>query len=178
MHQEIHRSVSQQFICGYGPHPAIANPVYDPEAIEYQPRAIGFGSTIARPNSAFEAEGYGHPNEGYVQSEPITPVIMRGQGQSRTDKERQSKSADEPQKAKNHEKKIPVFTILKRIFSALLIIGDLFIDWTSFADVIMGTTSDENSLKNNTKFVFSFPTIDEAVAVINNNRTEIGEGEF
>ncbi|XP_045170011.2 uncharacterized protein LOC123532608 [Mercenaria mercenaria] len=89
---------------------------------------------------------------------------MRGQWQSRPDEEGQAKSADETKEAK----KIPVFTIIKRIFSALLIIGDVFIDWTSFADVIMGTTSD----KTNEKFAFSFPKIDEAFAVINKSKSE------
>ncbi|XP_045167389.2 uncharacterized protein LOC123530701 [Mercenaria mercenaria] len=174
LRQEIHRSVSQQFMYNYGPHPAIRNPVFIPEAIEYQPRAIGYGPTITRPNPELEAGGYGHPNEGYVQNEPITPVIMRGQGKSRTDEEGQAKSADETEEAKNHRMKIPVFTILKRIFSALLIIGDVFIDWTSFADVIMGTTSD----KANEKFAFSFPKRDEVIALINNSRSKSMECSF
>ncbi|XP_045170163.2 uncharacterized protein LOC123532692 [Mercenaria mercenaria] len=64
------------------------------------------------------------------------------------------------------------FTIFKRVFSALLILGDVVIDWTSLADVIVGTISDESALAKNENFTFSFPAFKDAIQLFNSSATE------
>ncbi|XP_053374292.1 uncharacterized protein LOC128546914 [Mercenaria mercenaria] len=63
------------------------------------------------------------------------------------------------------------FTSFKRVFSALLIVGDVLIDWTSLSDVMTATISDA-SVANYRKCFFSFQAFGNVERLFNRNAAE------
>ncbi|XP_045169492.2 uncharacterized protein LOC123532190 [Mercenaria mercenaria] len=126
----------------------------EPEAIEYLPQSSGLGQgsfdytnlycTIDAQENSYSTIDFVTPPDG--DGVPTSHSYRAGCGIRNV-----------------------YFTIFKRVLSALLIIGDVLLDWTLLSDEITGILSDEITLSLNEKFTFSFPTFDDAVRVFDDS---------
>ncbi|XP_053374148.1 uncharacterized protein LOC123532370 [Mercenaria mercenaria] len=149
--QSVHRSYSQDSGLNFGAYPGDIrmNPLYaaEPEDIEIQPQIRGFGR---------ESAALANLPKNVNSRQNVCPSSPLGIPQD----EDEVPTSNSPSAGCGIQNNC--FTVFKRVFSALLIIGDVLIDWTSLADVIKGTVSNESTLTKNEQFTFSFPAFDDA----------------